>query len=97
MLQHMTTDQARVNAAVGHSIDSYLKFRHRSRAELADALGIGGDYLRDKIKGRRQWYFHEVVSAAHLLNVPIDELAGGSQNLKYLAQSCPSPAVSSAA
>jgi hypothetical protein len=82
----MTTQQAEMNAAVGHSIDSYLKYRHLSRADLASALHIGDAYLRDKIKGRRQWYFHEVATAASLLGVAIDELVGGSQNLKYLAE-----------
>lgn len=88
-MQRMTTRDHALDAEVGHSIDSYLKYRKRTRTELAAYLGIGAEYLRDKIKGRRPWYFHEVARAAQLLDVPIDELVGGTQNLKQLILGAP--------
>lgn len=47
-----------------------------TRADLADALGVGGPSLSQKMHGKRRWYLEEVMALASALGTTVAYLTG---------------------
>lgn len=62
--------------SINASIDELLKETGKSKAELANDLGITTQALRNKRAGRSPWKWSEVIKLSRIAGKTVDDFAG---------------------
>lgn len=66
----------RITETIAANVDEYRKSNRMTKRVLADALGMNYNSLRNKMCGKSEWKWSEIMKLAEMTGMTPDELAG---------------------
>lgn len=66
----------RTNRIIREKLGAYLLESDKSRGQLANEIGISRQTLTERLLGRTEWKWQEVLQISRITKTSLDELAG---------------------
>ena len=66
----------RITETIAANVDEYRKSNRMTKRVLADALGMNYNSLRNKMCGKSEWKWSEIMTLAEMTRMTRDEHAG---------------------